>query len=133
MKTLISTIAICAAAIPAFGEEVNVYSYRQPELLAPLTEAFTDETGIKVNVAFLNKGMVERLAAEGKRSPADLVFTVDISRLSAVVDAGFGRINDARARRQAPPMAIGIAILRRNIGVQNVGFDGLGQIRIDHS
>jgi iron(III) transport system substrate-binding protein len=39
-------------------------------------------------VAYLAKGMVERLQAEGKRSPADLVLTVDISRLSAVVEAG---------------------------------------------
>ncbi|MGH1459339.1 MAG: Fe(3+) ABC transporter substrate-binding protein [Paracoccaceae bacterium] len=82
-----------AAALPAFAttamaDEVNLYSYRQPELLKPLTDAFTAETGIKVNVAYLAKGMVERLSAEGKRSPADLVLTVDIARLSAVVDAG---------------------------------------------
>ena len=56
--------------------------------MAPLTDAFTEETGIKVNVAHLDKGMVERLTAEGDRSPADLVFTVDISRLAAVVEAG---------------------------------------------
>jgi iron(III) transport system substrate-binding protein len=41
-----------------------------------------------VNVAFLAKGMVERLQAEGKRSPADVLLTVDISRLAAVVAAG---------------------------------------------
>jgi iron(III) transport system substrate-binding protein len=77
-----------SAALPAFADEVNVYSYRQPELIKPLTDAFTEETGIKVNVAYLKKGMVERLQAEGKRSPADLVFTVDISRLAAIVDGG---------------------------------------------
>ncbi|MEX0345675.1 MAG: Fe(3+) ABC transporter substrate-binding protein [Rhizobiaceae bacterium] len=64
------------------GEEVNVYSYRQPQLIAPLLDAFTAETGIKTNVLFLNKGLVERIQAEGKNSPADLVFTVDIGRLS---------------------------------------------------
>ncbi|WP_407496598.1 Fe(3+) ABC transporter substrate-binding protein [Pseudooceanicola sp. MF1-13] len=80
--------AIALTALPAAAQEVNLYSYRQPELLAPLTDAFTEETGIKVNVAHLDKGMVERLQAEGDRSPADLVFTVDISRLSAVVEAG---------------------------------------------
>lgn len=78
----------CTLAAPAFAEEVNLYSYRQPELLKPLTDAFTAETGISVNVAYLSKGMVERLQAEGARSPADLVFTVDISRLAAIVDAG---------------------------------------------
>ncbi|WP_137700084.1 Fe(3+) ABC transporter substrate-binding protein [Marimonas lutisalis] len=76
------------AATPALGQEVNIYSYRQPELLKPLTDAFTEETGISVNVAYLEKGMVERLKAEGKRSPADLAFTVDISRLAAIVEAG---------------------------------------------
>ncbi|MGB0798604.1 MAG: iron ABC transporter substrate-binding protein, partial [Planktomarina sp.] len=75
-------------AAPALADEVNVYSYRQPELIAPLTDAFTEQTGIKVNVAFLDRGMVERLKAEGRRSPADLVFTVDISRLNAIVEAG---------------------------------------------
>jgi iron(III) transport system substrate-binding protein len=84
---LLASLAVTAAA-PAMAAEVNVYSNRQPELLAPLTDAFTAETGIKVNVAFLAKGMVERLQAEGKRSPADVLLTVDISRLAAVVAAG---------------------------------------------
>ncbi|MCT4555760.1 MAG: Fe(3+) ABC transporter substrate-binding protein [Pelagimonas sp.] len=84
-----TALTALALAAPAFAEgELNVYSYRQPELIAPLTDAFTEATGITVNVAYLKKGMVERMKAEGRRSPADLVFTVDISRLSAVVEAG---------------------------------------------
>ena len=75
------------AATPALAD-VNVYSHRQPELIAPLTDAFTAETGIPVNVAFLDKGLVERLKAEGDRSPADVILTVDISRLAEAVDAG---------------------------------------------
>ena len=87
-KSTVFAAAAAATAIPAFADEVNIYSYRQPELIKPLTDAFTEETGIKVNVAFLAKGMVERLQAEGDRSPADVVLTVDISRLAAVVNAG---------------------------------------------
>ena len=83
-----AAIAAAAIALPALAEEVNVYSYRQPDLIAPLTEAFTKETGIDVNVVFLNKGLVERLKAEGDLSPADLIFTVDISRLLAAKEAG---------------------------------------------
>ena len=71
-----------------FASEVNIYSYRQPFLIEPLTTAFTDKTGIKVNIVYLRKGMIERMKAEGKRSPADVVLTVDISRLSALVEAG---------------------------------------------
>ncbi len=79
---------IFASALPARADEVNVYSYRQPELVKPIFEAFTKASGIKVNVVFLNKGLVEKLVAEGKRSPADVVLTVDIARLSAIVNAG---------------------------------------------
>lgn len=86
MRTLKTTLIAAFLASPVIAEEVNVYSYRQPELIAPLTDAFTEATGIDVNVAYLEKGMVERLKAEGRRSPADLIFTVDISRLAAVVN-----------------------------------------------
>lgn len=80
--------AAAMAAAPALAEEVNVYSHRQPELVQPLFDAFTAQTGIAVNVAFVDKGLVERLVAEGDRSPADLIMTVDIARLAEIVDAG---------------------------------------------
>ena len=83
-------ISLCATACvtPAFADEVNIYSYRQPELIQPLLDGFTKTTGIETNVAFLNKGMIERLKAEGKRSPADIILTTDISRLTGAKDAG---------------------------------------------
>ena len=85
---LLSTAVFLSSTAAVLAEEVNIYSYRQPELIQPLVDAFTAETGIKVNVAFLEKGMVERLIAEGDRSPADLVLTVDVARLAEIVDAG---------------------------------------------
>ena len=88
MRSSLLALALISTALPAFADEVNVYSHRQPELLQPLVDAFTAETGIAVNVAFVDKGMAERLVAEGDRSPADLVLTVDIARLMQVVDAG---------------------------------------------
>lgn len=84
----LSTLALLACSVPALAQEINVYSHRQPELIQPLVDAFTAETGIKVNVAFVDKGMAERLVAEGDRSPADLILTVDIARLMQIVDAG---------------------------------------------
>ncbi|MFQ5953660.1 MAG: Fe(3+) ABC transporter substrate-binding protein [Kiloniellales bacterium] len=68
--------------------EVNLYSYRQEFLIRPLLDAFTEETGIKVNVVFARTGMLERLKAEGENTPADVVLTVDIARLQAIADAG---------------------------------------------
>ena len=87
-RTLLGCLAVILFTAPALADEVNVYSYRQPELIDPLTAAFTERTGIAVNTVFLNKGLAERLQAEGDRSPADLVFTTDISRLSDLVNRG---------------------------------------------
>ncbi|MDO5646838.1 Fe(3+) ABC transporter substrate-binding protein [Paracoccus sp. (in: a-proteobacteria)] len=88
MRTVIIAALMGATALPVLAQEVNVYSHRQPALIEPLFNAFTAETGIKVNSSFINQGMVERLTAEGSRTPADLVLTVDIARLGQVKDAG---------------------------------------------
>lgn len=88
MKRALLAIALSSAALPVLADEVNIYSHRQPELIQPLLDAFTAETGITTNVAFVDKGMAERLQAEGDRSPADVVLTVDIARLKQIVDAG---------------------------------------------
>jgi len=79
--------AVLVQAAPTSGE-VNVYSYRQPFLIKPMFDAFTRETGIEVNVVFAKEGLVERLKREGRNSPADLIFTVDIGRLQDAEDAG---------------------------------------------
>lgn len=66
--------------------EVNIYSYRQAYLLEPLLNAFEQETGIKSNVVFAKQGLAERLEREGRNSPADVVMTVDISRINELVE-----------------------------------------------
>lgn len=68
------------------SEEVNVYSYRQPFLVEPIFKAFTDETGIEVNVVFAKKGLIERLKLEDRNSPADLMLTTDIGSLNDLVE-----------------------------------------------
>lgn len=70
------------------AEEVNVYSYRQPFLTDPIFDAFTAETGIKVNTVFAKNGLIERLENEGRNSPADLVLVANVGDLAAAVDAG---------------------------------------------
>ena len=59
---------------------------RQPILINPFFEEFTKSTGIKVNVLHAKKGLLERLLSEGANTPADLVLTVDISRLKQFVE-----------------------------------------------
>jgi iron(III) transport system substrate-binding protein len=82
-----AALAMALSPATSFADgEVNIYSYRQAFLLNPLLEAFTEETGIETNVVFAKKGLAERLEREGRNSPADLVMTVDISRISELVD-----------------------------------------------
>lgn len=84
--TLLTLIALFASPVSANSQEVNVYSYRQPFLVQPMFDKFTEQSGIKVNVVFAKKGLAERLKREGRNSPADLIFTVDIGRLMEVTN-----------------------------------------------
>lgn len=92
LRTLLSVATLAAAAsFSTHGlaqQEVNIYSYRQPQLIEPLLAAFTEKTGIRANVLFLDKGLVERIEAEGENSPADVILTVDIGRLTQAKEAG---------------------------------------------
>ncbi|MGL4312286.1 MAG: Fe(3+) ABC transporter substrate-binding protein [Paracoccaceae bacterium] len=106
LRPFLLSAALSGLAAPALAEEVNVYSHRQPELVQPLFDAFTKETGIAVNVAFVDKGMVEKLVAEGELSPADLVMTVDIARLTEVVNAGVTQPVQSDALEAAIPEAL---------------------------
>jgi len=83
MKLILSTIilVIALSLTKVIGAEVNIYSHRQPFLINPFLEKFTEETGIKTNVVYATKGLAQRLKAEGKNSPADVILTVDIGRL----------------------------------------------------
>ncbi|MGH6761881.1 MAG: extracellular solute-binding protein [Phyllobacterium sp.] len=81
-----ATLLVSTSAFAA--DVVNIYSYRQPDLIAPLLKAFTDETGVATNVLFLDKGLEERIAAEGINSPADIILTVDIGRLTDAKEKG---------------------------------------------
>jgi iron(III) transport system substrate-binding protein len=84
---LMSTMLISLLSVAKAGE-VNVYSYRQPQLIKPMFDVFTEQSGITVNAVYAKKGMLERLRSEGANSPADLVFTVDIGRLSDTINSG---------------------------------------------
>jgi iron(III) transport system substrate-binding protein len=57
-------------------------------LIQPIFDAFTAQSGIAVNVLYSGKGLLERLKAEGDRSPADLYITADIANVKAATDAG---------------------------------------------
>ncbi len=92
IATIFAASALAFVAPTAFAAEeageVNVYSYRQPELIEPLFDRFTEETGIDVNVVFAGKGLIERIKQLGPAAQADLLLTVDIGNLSQAVEEG---------------------------------------------
>ena len=106
MRLPIFALAATAMAVPAYADELNIYSYRQPELIQPLLDAFSAETGIKTNVAYVDKGLVERLKAEGRRSPADIILTVDISRLTDAKDAGVTQAVESETLNDIIPASV---------------------------
>jgi iron(III) transport system substrate-binding protein len=80
--------ALLAPSASARADEVNVYSYREPDLIKPLLEKFAANTGIKVNFIYAKDGLVERMQAEGTNSPADVLLTPEFGLLTRAKDAG---------------------------------------------
>ncbi len=72
-----------------FAEEVNIYSARKQNLIKPLLLRFTEQTGIKVNLVTGEADtLIKRLEAEGRNSPADMLLTVDVARLTRASELG---------------------------------------------
>src|ERR1700754_235170 len=84
---LLCLTAFGAAPASADGE-VNVYTYRETKLIQPLFDAFTKDTGVKVNIVSASSGLEQRMKAEGANSPADVLLTFDPAPLDDAVQAG---------------------------------------------
>lgn len=100
-----ASLIACATAGSAFAaDEVNVYTYRETKLVQPLFDAFSKESGVKVNVISASSGLEQRMKAEGANSPADVLLTVDIGRIDEAVKAGVTQpINSAVIDETVPP------------------------------
>src|SRR5918999_5326936 len=88
---------------PVLAQELNLYTTREPGLIAPLIESFTKSTGIKVNTIFVKDGLPERLAAEGTNSPADVLMAVGFGNLTDLVEKGLTQaVRSAELERAVP-------------------------------
>ncbi len=84
------TAALAAVALPALAEgELNLYSARHYDTDERLYSDFTDATGITINrIEGKADELLARMMAEGANSPADVLITVDTSRLARAKDSG---------------------------------------------
>ena len=144
MKKSLSTLALACSTLfsaNAFAaEEINIYSYRQPYLIEPMLKNFEKDTGIKVNIIFADKGLVERVKKEGELSPADVLLTVDIARVMEIVNAGLAQKAESHVLQENIPAqyrdsnnewfglttrARAIYTSKERVGKLPVGFDYL--------
>ncbi|MGY0154948.1 extracellular solute-binding protein [Edwardsiella tarda] len=93
------------SALPAgaASESLTLYTTREPGLIKPLLEGWSQQSGVQVNTVYIKDGMLERLKAEGANSPADLLMTVDAGNLLDLVEAGVTQPVDSATLIQAIP------------------------------
>jgi iron(III) transport system substrate-binding protein len=82
LKSSLLVALLTVSAQAAIADEVVVYSARNEQLIKPLFDAYTKETGVKVKFITDKEGpLMARLKAEGRNTPADVFMTVDAGNL----------------------------------------------------
>lgn len=140
VKTLLLAGSFAAlSAAGSFAQELNLYTSREPGLVAPLLEAFTAESGIQVNTVFLKDGLVERVVSEGASSPADVLMAVDAGNLVDLVERGLTQPVTSEALTSAIPanlrdagngwfalsMRARVVYAAKDLGLTEISYDDL--------
>lgn len=84
-------LLVVALSGPLFAsaDEVVVYSARNEHLIKPLFDRYTESTGVTIRFITDKEGpLLQRLKAEGARSPADVLITVDAGNLWYAAESG---------------------------------------------
>lgn len=95
---------IWAAPVALAADELVIYSARNEQLIKPLFDAYTAETGTRIRFITDKEGpLLERLRAEGPNTPADLLLTVDAGNLWQAAQTGvLGKVDSAALNRNIP-------------------------------
>ncbi|NWG39387.1 MAG: extracellular solute-binding protein [Hydrogenophilaceae bacterium] len=90
LLTKLALASLAAVSIQAaIANEIVVYSARNEQLIKPLFDAFTKETGVNVKFVTDKEGpLMARLKAEGSNTPADMFMTVDAGNLWQAAEEG---------------------------------------------
>lgn len=138
-STLLGTSALATAVMAAASPEVNLYTTREPQLILPILENFTNDTGVKVNTVFVKDGLIERVKAEGEKSPADVLMTVDVGNLVDLVEQGVTQpiestvLNEAIAKNLRGPnghwyalsLRDRVAYVAKDVALENITYEEL--------
>lgn len=82
IRTSLAALALSLCTVTALAAEVVVYSARNEQLIKPLFDAYTKETGVQIRFITDKEGpLMARLKAEGANTPADILLTVDAGNL----------------------------------------------------
>lgn len=101
---LLASFVISPEIVVSDDTEVVVYSARKEHLIKPLFDAYTKKTGVKIKYITGNEGaLLERLKAEGKKTPADMLITVDAGNLWQATQEGVLQPVESEILMQAIP------------------------------
>ena len=106
LRAFAAAALIGVTALPALADEVNLFTTREPGLIQPILDAFTEETGIEVKTVFLESGLAERVEAGGESSPADVLMTVDFGVLIDLVERGLTQPVESEVLESAVPATL---------------------------
>lgn len=105
-RLALALVASLMTAASGFAAEVNIYSARKDQLIKPLLDQFTKQTGIQYNLLTADADqLLARLKNEGQNSPADVLITTDVGRLH-------------RAKTEGLLQAVNSPVLAANIPAQ---------------
>ena len=106
IRYLLSLTLITLASITTFAnaDTVTVYSARNEQLLKPILDRYSKETGTEIKLLTANEGaLLARLNAEGASTPADVLITVDAGNLWLAAQQGQLRaLNSSVLQKNVP-------------------------------
>lgn len=109
---LLPLIALAALIVPGLAlpgtvnaEELVVYSARSEHLIEPLFQEYARQTGVELKFITDKAGaLIQRIKAEGARTPADVLITVDAGNLWYAAEEGlFSPVDSEVLTRSIPP------------------------------
>lgn len=104
MKALLIYVLFLFGSQFVLAQQVNIYSARKQDLIKPILDQFTEQTGIEINlVTGKADALIKRLELEGRNSPADILLTVDVGRLRYADEADLLQPVDSKILTTAIP------------------------------